>query len=207
MDSGAYSELSRHGCWTVTPRAYGTDVVRIASEAGKLAWASIQDWICTPGVLRRTGLSLNEHQRRSVESLVYLRSHFDQVHWVPVLQGWSPRSYVQHVRMYEQVGLNLRRERAIGVGSMASRQGSSDLYDVFSNLAQEYKSLHGFGLSVNGLRRVHTFLASADSMVWSFVARRRKLKYEHCDRGHANCNNCIAYALYWRRSLLREIAL
>ncbi len=59
-------------------------------ECGQLDWAAVQDWVCEPFMLKRTGLSVREHQRRTVASYLDLRSLAPEVPWVPVLQGWRP---------------------------------------------------------------------------------------------------------------------
>ena len=50
-----------------------------------------------------------------------------------------------------------------------------------------------------GLRRVRGLLASADSMAWSFDARRTDPLPGHT---HKSCANCLEYALRWREHAL-----
>src|SRR5438105_13654244 len=58
MDSMGFNELRQHGAYTLTPRSYAALAMRCASEVGGLVWAAIQDWMCEPVILSRTGLSL-----------------------------------------------------------------------------------------------------------------------------------------------------
>jgi hypothetical protein len=44
-------------------------------------------------------------------------------------------------------------------------------------------------------------VVSADSLAWSYGARRRPPLPE-CRGDHAHCQNCLRYALRWRRKLL-----
>lgn len=46
-DSGGFSELQRHGQWTVTPAEYVARLYRYRDEIGSLLWAAPQDWMFT----------------------------------------------------------------------------------------------------------------------------------------------------------------
>lgn len=205
LDSGAFSELFRHGKWRLAPAEYAEGVRKLDKQIGKLKWASIQDWLCTPAVLRQTGLSLKVHQRRTVENLYILRKIAPEIRWLPILQGWSSQSYLDHLGMYKAKGFDLRQEPLVGVGSIAVRQTSEILLDVLHRLHDDGLAIHAFGLSISGLMQVCRLIASSDSMVWSFTARRRQLKHQGCKENHDVCNNCLAYALAWRRNLLSRI--
>jgi hypothetical protein len=73
LDSGAFSELAAYGRWRLTPAAYVAAVRRYRQEIGRLAWAAPQDWMCEPVMVAKTGLSVREHQRRTVANFVLLR--------------------------------------------------------------------------------------------------------------------------------------
>jgi hypothetical protein len=62
--------------------------------------------------------------------------------------------------------------------------------------------LHGFGVKTKGIQATGHLLASADSMAWSFQARKRK-PLPHCR--HQSCSNCFDYAMAWRSNVLRTI--
>lgn len=205
LDSGAFSELHKHGKWTVTPSEYADGVRRLNERVGQLQWASIQDWLCTPAVIQRTGLSIKIHQKKTIESLCRLRSLAPEIDWLPVLQGWSTKSYFDHMKMYRAQGFELEHEALVGVGSVAVRQDSAILPEVLGALHQEGFRIHAFGLSITGLMRVHQFIESSDSMVWSFTARRRQIKHKQCNEHHDICNNCLRYALAWRSDLLSQL--
>jgi hypothetical protein len=205
LDSGAFSELLNHGRWTVPASSYADDVRRMNKEVGKLQWASIQDWICSPAVLQRTGLTVRAHQAKTVDSLFALRNLAPEIEWLPILQGWNFRSYLAHLGMYRARGFALEKERLVGVGSLANRQQSAELPKIIAALHAEGLRLHAFGLSAAGLARVSSMIVSADSMVWSFVARRRRLKHERCPEDHLVCNNCLSYALSWRREIISRL--
>ena len=114
LDSGAFSELLNHGRWTVPALLYADSVRRMNEEIGKLQWASIQDWICSPAVLQRTGLTLRAHQTKTVDSLYTLRKLAPEIEWLAVLQGWNFKSYLAHLKMYQARGFALETERLVG---------------------------------------------------------------------------------------------
>ncbi|HZN72722.1 MAG TPA: hypothetical protein VFC00_13720, partial [Micromonosporaceae bacterium] len=55
-----------------------------------------------------------------------------------------------------------------------------------------------------GLIEYGDLLAPADSMAWSFEARRLKHPLPGCTR-HRNCANCLRYALAWRTRLIATL--
>ena len=205
LDSGAFSELFRNGQWTISARQYANGVRRLQEQVGRLEWASIQDWICSPVVIKRTGLEVTTHQKKTIESLQTLRHLAPEVSWLPVLQGWDVQSYLTHLRMYQRNGFRLDREPLVGVGSLATRQKSDEIVRVLATLRAEGIKTHAFGLSLLGLQRVSGFIESSDSMVWSFTARRRRIKLRRCRAHHSVCNNCLKYAIAWRRHVLSHL--
>lgn len=69
-------------------------------ETGGLAWAAIQDWMCEPTIIRRTGLSVEEHQERTMLSWLELNNIAPELPWLPVLQGWTRGDYLHHIDAY-----------------------------------------------------------------------------------------------------------
>src|SRR5690348_3500846 len=57
LDSGAFSEIAKHGRWTLSPDDYLTAVRRYRDDIGKLDWAAPQDWMCEPAMTILTGLT------------------------------------------------------------------------------------------------------------------------------------------------------
>lgn len=181
LDSGGFTELSLHGRWETTPKDYVAAVRRYVSEIGQLDWASQQDWMCEPAMLKRTGLTVEEHQKRTINNYFELRSLAPELPWVPVLQGWSLGDYWRHVEAYESRGVWLNDLPRVGVGSVCRRQSTVRVHALFGALAYGGMRLHGFGLKLQGLRSSGGFLHSADSMAWSFAARQEKLRTRWSD--------------------------
>src|SRR5262245_1670856 len=68
LDSGGFTELAMFGEWRSSAQQYAAQVRRYADEIGGLCWAAPQDWMCEPSMLERTGLTVAEHQRRTIEN-------------------------------------------------------------------------------------------------------------------------------------------
>jgi hypothetical protein len=159
------------------------------------------DWMCEPWIVKSTGLSVEEHQSRTVASYLELRSLAPEQPFIPVLQGWEHRDYMKHIEMYQAEGVDLWSLPVVGLGSVCRRQHT----DMVENLIAELQPmrLHGFGFKLKGLARVGGLLHSADSMAWSLAARKAEA-LSGCT--HRNCANCQRYALLWRTRLMRILA-
>lgn len=202
LDSGGFSELSIGGEWSIGAKEYAEEVRRYRDEIGRMVWAASQDWMCEPFVLEKTGLTVREHQRRTVDNYVELRNLASDLPFAPVLQGFAVGDYLRHYEDYERRGVDLSDAPIVGVGSVCRRQGTREVADIFEALAPLGLRLHGFGVKQGGLELSEHHLTSADSMAWSFAARRSD-PLPGCV-GHINCANCLRYALLWRERLLTE---
>jgi hypothetical protein len=202
VDSGGFSELQLYGRWVTPPKVFVREVVGWRAQIKKVGWVACQDWMCEPFMLQKTGLSVLEHQRRTIRSYIELRDLEPSVPWAPVLQGFALDDYVRHLDMYADAGVNLRHAPVVGVGSVCRRQHTEEVAAIFTRLAATGLPLHGFGLKIRGLLRVAPLLASADSLAWSFDARYADPIPGHT---HKNCANCSVYALRWRRHVLRQV--
>ena len=202
LDSGGFTELSMHGRWTVPATTYARDVLRFRAEIGGMVWAAPQDWMCEPWITRKTGFTVEEHQRRTIDSVLELRALGAPV--IPVLQGWRVAEYHAHVEAYDRAGIDLRAEPIVGLGSVCRRQATAEAARLVRSLATLGLRLHGFGFKSEGFRAVHEHLASADSLAWSFRARRSP-PLPGCVGRHKACNNCPVFALHWRDRLLSSL--
>jgi hypothetical protein len=175
MDSGAFTEISRHGEYRSTVEEYAAEVLRWAGDPTLIA-AVAQDYMCEPFIVAKTGLSVEEHQRRTIARYDALDAIIaGRVHVMPVLQGYTVADYLRHLEMY---GARLGPGSYVGVGSVCKR--NTDVSQVESILAAIKRVrpdllLHGFGLKTTALESpvVQSLLYSADSMAWSFAARRQ----------------------------------
>lgn len=203
LDSGGFTELNKDGRWTITPKDYVSSVRRYQQEIGNLAFAAIQDWMCEPFVLQKTGASVKEHQTLTVSNCLDLLDLAPELPWLPVLQGWEMTDYLRHVEQYERAGIDLRTVPLVGLGSVCRRQHTDEVETLIRRLTDYGIRLHGFGFKVKGLQKVCHTLASADSLAWSFQARFKE-PMPGCT-SHKNCANCLVYALHWRERLTDKL--
>lgn len=87
LDSGGFTELSMHGQWVTPAAAYAEAVAGYAERVGGLDFAAPQDWMCEPQMISRTGLSVREHQDRTVANYLELRALAPDLPFIPVVQG------------------------------------------------------------------------------------------------------------------------
>lgn len=201
LDSGAFTEISKFGRWTITLRQYVAMVRRFRDEIGKMEWAAPMDWMCEPTILEKTKATVQVHQRRTVRNYVALMETAPDVNWIPVLQGWSPGDYQRCIELYRLHRVELDKLPLVGLGSVCRRQGETRIALLVEDLARQGLKLHGFGIKLKGIALCGHALASSDSMAWSFDARR-KGNYCGSDK-HKNCANCIVYATEWRDRAIR----
>lgn len=200
LDSGGFTELSMYGEWRTTPQQYVSEVRRWRDEIGGMEWAAIQDWMCEPFITAKTGKTVAEHQALTVQSYLTLCDLAPEVPWAPVLQGWTNGDYYNHVDQYAAAGVDLAALPVVGLGSVCRRQHLTRIGHLI--LMLDHLKLHGFGFKTQGLRKSHHHLASADSLAWSFDARKSPPLLGHT---HKNCANCLEYALSWRTRLLASL--
>jgi hypothetical protein len=203
LDSGAFSEIALHGRWTIPPAAYVAEVRRWRDVIGLMLWAAIQDWMCEPTMLAKTGKTVREHQWLTLQSYLELMALAPDIDWLPVVQGWTVEDYLHHVEMYLAEGIDLRTQALVGVGSVCKRQGTHQAGAIMRELQRVGLRLHAFGVKTDGLAMFGDRIASADSMAWSYVARRRN--HQLSGHTHKTCSNCREYAVLWRERLLGEL--
>jgi hypothetical protein len=175
MDSGAFTTISKYGGYPEPVSVYA-DHIRKWKNNGNLVAAVSQDYMCEEHMLERTGMSVKRHQELTIERYDALLAEDTGVYIMPVLQGYTPISYVEHIRMY---GDRLKPGMYVGVGSVCKRnQDPSSIVMVLKTIKKERPDLrlHGFGVKTTALawEYVRDNLESADSMAWSFAARYEK---------------------------------
>lgn len=176
IDSGAFSELAAHGRWTWPAHDYVAFIRDVVRQLGDDAveHVGIQDWMCEAHMLARTGATVEEHQRRTVDSFLQLRRLAPEVPWVPTLQGFTACEYLRCAEMYAAAGVALEDQRLVGLGSVCRRSNTTEIERVIAEVRQGLPArvrLHGFGVKSAGALRACYQLASVDSMAWSRAAR------------------------------------
>lgn len=175
MDSGAFTTIATHGGYPDSVEVYAAQIRRW-SGCGKLLCAVAQDYMCEPAMLAKTGMTVEQHQRLTIERYDALKAcDTNGVYIMPVLQGFTPAVYVRHIEMY---GVRLAHRAWVGVGSVCKRNGDPRAIEAVLLAIKRVRPdlrLHGFGLKTTALASglVRHLLWSADSMAWSYSARKQ----------------------------------
>lgn len=210
IDSGAFTKLAKHGCYPEPVEVYAAQLHRLwTAGVVRITAAVAQDYMCEPFMLARTGTTVAEHQRLTIERydalLVALRELFGgpppfQV--MPVLQGFTPADYLEHLLAY---GDRLTPGMWVGVGSVCKRQGDVAMIETLLSgiwgLRPDLR-LHGFGVKLSALRSrlVRALLYSADSMAWSFsAASKAQVKVRELSRAAGRRVPTRVARRWWRR--------
>src|SRR5215472_7655039 len=172
MDSGAFSTLHTHGCYPEPVAAYAKQIRRW-EQCGELVAVVAQDWMCEGFMLRKTGLSIADHQRLTIQRFDQLREFDIRAPVMPVLQSYSAEDYCRNLDAY---GERLAEGAYVGVGSLCKRNGDpGQVETVLRAIGRQRPDLrlHGFGVKTWSLfeASVRDRLHSADSMAWSWHAR------------------------------------
>lgn len=174
LDSGAFTELAAHGCYRHSVQEYAADVRRLRRLINLDACVA-QDYMCEPFMVQKTGLSVAEHQRLTIERYDALLACDLPCYVLPVLQGFDASDYSRHIDAY---GPRLEPHMWVGVGSVCKRNSQpASVARVLQaiNRARPDLRLHGFGVKLTALQHpaVRDLLYSADSMAWSYSARKQ----------------------------------
>lgn len=174
MDSGAFTEISTHGHYRHSVAQYA-DQIKRWKHNGNLLAAVAQDYMCEAFILAKTGLTIEDHQRLTVQRYDDLVAEDTGVYILPVLQGFEPSDYVRHLAMY---GDRFTHGQWVGVGSICKRNGNPAAVLAVLKAIKEVRPdlrLHGFGLKTTALAHpeIVNLLHTADSMAWSFSARKQ----------------------------------
>lgn len=200
LDSGGFTQVTKHGGWTLEPAAYVDLVRHLATRAPGLQWAAPQDWMCEPEALHATGLTVDDHQARTVDNFLQLRDLAPDLPFVPVLQGWAPGEHEACAARYEAAGIHLENEPLVGIGTICRRHDTDEIAGIVRRLHSAGYRLHGFGVKTGGIVRYRHLLTSADSLAWSY----RAVKAARHGEGplgegctHRACGNCYRWAHQW----------
>ena len=213
VDSAAFTELEKHGRYRHDVSAYAGELRRL-HEAGVVAItaAVAQDYMCEPFMLARTGLDVAEHQRLTVERYDALLAFDLPFPIMPVLQGFAPADYVAHLAAY---GDRLKPGMWVGVGSVCKRNGQPErvveVLHAIKSVRPDLR-LHGFGVKKTSLLHpgVRELLYSADSMAWSFSARKQGRDANDWREARSFTEAVLAAATVgfrpWQMPLLRSLS-
>ena len=206
-DSGGFTHVNRYGGWKRSAPEHAALVQTLQERCPGLEWAAPQDWMCEPFVLAKTGLTLQDHQHRTVDNYVELVSLAPEVPWIPVLQGYERNDYYRCWEFYDEAGVDLQSQPLVGVGSVCRRQNTMEIELLFYNLwLSGFRNVHGFGVKLRGLDDYKEYLLTADSMAWSALASWKRKPM--CDStSHKTCSTCFVWAHQWYDTVLARCNL
>jgi hypothetical protein len=197
LDSGAFTRVTS-GVGHLSIDVYAAEINRWSS-CGDLAAAVTQDYMCEDFVLKCTGLSIAEHQRLTIERYDSLLPLINSAYLMPVLQGYSPDQYVEHLLAY---GDRLKCGAWVGVGSVCKRNKSPPaIIDLLSAIkaARPDLKLHGFGIKKTSLASliVRDLLYSADSQAHGLSGGSGSNKYVDSNNPQAAINYAANIVKSW----------
>ena len=202
LDSGGFTEIATHGKWTISPEEYVSSIRRLIRDVNlKFNFIAPQDWMCEPEMIEKTGLSVKEHQRLTVENYLYLKEIAPDLPIIPVVQGHTMNEYIQCCDLYKSKGIDLSSLPLIGVGSVCRREKTQEISDILSWFSENGMKVHAFGVKKAGLINSRKNIFSADSMAWSVNARRDESLCQHKHDCASSCRNCLNYALAWTKRI------
>lgn len=176
MDSAAFSEVVIHGGYRAPPAAFAAEACAWTARVPGCVFVASQDYMCEPFVLEKTGLTIPDHQLMTIERYDAIMAAWTSATPVlPVLQGFAQADYLKHLDDY---GDRLAEGAWVGVGSVCKRQGAIAMVEDLLGSIKERRPdlrLHGFGVKLTALKSqlIRDLLYSADSMAWSFSARKQ----------------------------------
>jgi hypothetical protein len=156
-------------------------VLILGGGTAAITVAAAQDYMCEPFMLEKTGLSVAEHQRLTVErydvlvvALAVLFPDGVPFQIMPVLQGFAISDYLRHIEMY---GDRLTPGMWVGVGSVCKRQGNAavieDLLLAIKGVRPDLR-LHGFRREVDLPAKPYRPQAAVQRRQHGVVFRRQK---------------------------------
>lgn len=223
VDSGAFSmldsipegtprsELEAHGYWRTDPREYVAAVAEYHRWIGPPTMVGIQDWMCEDHILAKTGLTVGEHQDRTVANYLELTArwyeHFRTLgrsKFVPTLQGDEPWQYVACIEKYRRAGVDLLAG-PVGVGSLCRRQSTREIVAIINAIVAAVPgiNIHAYGVKTLGIRQVGHLIGTSDTESWAREARWGE-PLPACVGTHRKCTQCLDYALAWRDRLIHS---
>ena len=177
LDSGAFTRITS-GVGHLPVDEYVNQINRWC-KCGDLAAAVTQDWMCEEFVLKITGLTVANHQQMTIDRYDELSALITSAYLMPVLQGYQPHEYVQHLSDY---GNRLKHGSWVGVGSVCKRNSSVRSVELVLNAIKSERpdlKLHGFGLKKTALQSLDVWnsLYSADSQAHGLAGGSGSKKY------------------------------
>jgi hypothetical protein len=191
LDSGGFTEISRHGRWRTSPDQYVTAVRRDADEIGSLEWAAGQDLDVRAPHGRPHRPQRHRAPAPSATTSTSRPWHGPAVRARPA--RFTRADYSACLDRYGRHGIGRTdpgMPPLVGLGSVCRRQNTPVIHALVSELSAAGLPAR-LRVKLRGIARYRHLLASADSMAWRYAARRSPVTPGHT---HQHCGNCLASA-------------
>lgn len=200
IDSNGYKEIRTHGRYLAGASEYAVEVDEWIMMIGRPDFVAIQDWTCCPESVKASGKSVEEHQKRTLDSYLALKSLSPSVPWMPTIQGFTESQYLGSLHMHLKAGVNLIKEKIVGIGSVCRLQCKKMIGRVCRVMQRMGIRLHGFGFKFRELIHAHDAVETADSAAWVPKIKCKWSNLGGCEHRAKCCKMC--FALKWREKLL-----
>ena len=167
-------------------------------------FAAPQDWMCEPFIIERSGLSVREHQERTVTSYLELRQDRPEPAIHSCLAGVASRRLPSPVpTCTPPTGVDLATLPLTGLGSVCRRQSTTR-----SPPSSPSWPAAAFACTGSGSRPAachlygHLLALPPTQKRWPVTPRAGHRPLPGCT-GHKNCANCLVYATRWRLIVAR----
>ncbi len=165
VDSGAFQIIKARGYFPFGDGLYASWVGAMGPK-----FFTQLDWPCEPAVLAKTGLSVEEHQRRSLQSANTLASsEVGDAVLVPTIQGWTVEQYLAAAENLEKIGL---WRSYMAIGSVCRRNQAAAVVAVITALREFSPNTRYHGFGVKSSPKILKLIWSCDSFAWRFAAWR-----------------------------------
>jgi hypothetical protein len=217
VDGAGFSQVFKHGRWLWGPDEHEKRMSAVESGLGaeNVDGYFTQDWMCEPVIIQGghgahgTGLSVEEHQRRTVQSGVDLERINPRRKWVHTVQGYTLAEYERCIQMYFDVGIDLMQRETVAFGSMCKRGPdaapiAAALFRLLGGPEGPRKHILGFNILalvalIGMLTPDEQNVLDADSASWSMKAKNGPVLM----RGHKHGGKKVAERGYsdadWER--------
>ncbi len=212
IDSAGYTSLRKTGALSFTVEDYLRAV-----ELHDADYFFTIDYMCEPEVLKKTGLTVRDHQARTTANTMEIidkrKSYAITGTFAPVVQGWTVEDYLAHIDELKSAGA-LKYATMLGIGTLCCRTREDDILRIIHAIrAAVPMKLHGFGVKLTALqyRLACDALFSVDSHSWAKTGWRRADEIRaQCAKASAckykNCVNCATTIRVWMNRINEQAA-
>lgn len=177
IDSGGYSFMLGMGEYGTTDSEYLDYIEKHEPER-----FALRDYPCEPDIREEYGRTVEEHQRLTTERHITLLDELEDrridAQPLAVLQGWTPRDYLDHIDELSDHGCLIDE---VAVGTLCGRESAAKVRHILRYIHKELGydyHIHAFGVKLDVFREPFTLarVDSADSNAYDFDERKDRTR-------------------------------